>query len=139
MSLAENKRRALDMVAAWNRGDVDAVIAYWAPDAVHYNEDGSRMDSEELAKIMHSSLDAFPDLHLDAKSVVAEGDHVMLRISVTATHRGEFMGVPPTGRQVTWHYLEELRFDDQGRVIEHWDVFNFSPLYRELGHVPAGL
>jgi C-1 hydroxylase len=41
--------------------------------------------------------------------------------------------VPPTGRPVTWHYLEELRFDDEGRVVEHWDVFNFAPLFRELG------
>lgn len=137
--LEGNKLRALAMVAAWNRGDVDGVVAFWARDAVHHDEDGGRMDGQELERIMRDSLESFPDLRLDAKSVVAEGDRVMLRITTTATHKGEFMGVPPTGRRVTWHYLEELRFNDVGQVVEHWDVFNFSPLYRELGSVPAGL
>ncbi|MFD7229154.1 ester cyclase [Streptomyces sp. NPDC059881] len=139
LSPADNKRRALDMVAAWNRGEPDGVIAYWAPDAVHYDEDGRPMPAEQIADIMRGSLDSFPDLHLEAKSIVAEEDRVMLRITVTATHAGDFMGVPATGKPVTWHYLEELRFNDRGQVVEHWDVMNFSPLFRALGHVPDGL
>ncbi|MCX4717892.1 ester cyclase [Streptomyces virginiae] len=139
MSPADNKRRALEMVAAWNRGDPDGVIAFWAPDAVHHDEDGLPMPADLIADIMRGSLASFPDLHLEAKSIVAEGDRVMLRITVTATHKGDFMGVPATGRPVTWHYLEELRFDDRGQVVEHWDVMNFSPLYRALGKVPEAL
>lgn len=139
MSPQENKAHALRMVDAWNRGDPDAVIAYWAPDAVHYDEDGSRMPADRIADIMRGTLDSFPDLRLEARSVVAEGDRVMLRITATATHRGDFMGVPATNAPVTWHYLEELLFDEQGRVTAHWDVVNFGPLYRVLGQIPDGL
>lgn len=133
MSPLENKKRCLQMVAAWNRGDVDGVIAHWAAEVVHYDEDGKPYDVDRLVETMRGSLRSFPDLRLEVRSILAEGDRVMLRLTANATHQGEFAGVPPTGRPVTWHYLEELRFDDQGRVVEHWDVFNFDPLFRELG------
>lgn len=139
MSLAENKDRCLGMVAAWNRGDVHGVAAYWAPSAAHYDDEGRTVGNDEVLARMRETIRAFPDVHLDVRSILAEGDRVMVRITATATHQGEFMGLAPTGRPVTWHYLEELRFDDRGRVVEHWDVFNLSPLFRELGQVPAGL
>ncbi|MGW1055678.1 ester cyclase [Streptomyces sp. NPDC001118] len=142
MSLTENKERCLQMVAAWNRWDVDGVVAHWAPDVVHHTADGGRHDTEELIETMRGAVRAFPDLHLEVKSIIAEGDRVMLRITVTATHQGEFLGLAPTGRPVTWHYLEELRFSSQGKVVEHWDVFDFGPLFQELGMldgtVPVG-
>lgn len=133
MSPQDNKERCLQMVAAWNRSDVDGVIAHWAPNVVHYDEDGKPHNVNRLVQTMRDSLVSFPDLRLEVRSIIAEGDRVMLRLTATATHQGEFAGVQPTGRPVTWHYLEELRFDDQGRVVEHWDVFNFAPLFHELG------
>ncbi|MFI1169765.1 ester cyclase [Streptomyces sp. NPDC020801] len=136
---AENKERCLRMVAAWNRWDVAGVVEHWAPDVVHYTEEGGQHDTRELIERMESAVRAFPDLHLDVKSILAEGDRVMLRITVTATHLGEFMGLAPTGRRVAWHYLEELRFSPEGEVVEHWDVFNFAPLFRAIGQVPAGM
>lgn len=139
MSLAENKERCLQMVAAWNRQDVDGVAAHWAPDAAHYDDAGRSIPNDEVLSRMKATIRAFPDVHLDVQSILAEGDRVMLRITATATHKGEFMGLEPTGRKVTWHYLEELRFSAEGKVIEHWDVFNLTPLFRELGRVPAGL
>ena len=149
MSLTENKERCLQMVAAWNRWDVDGVVAHWAPDVVHHTADGGRHDTGELIETMRGAVRAFPDLHLEVKSVIAEGDRVMLRITVTATHRGEFLGLAPTGRvskdprtALRVHAREELGFSPEGKVVEHWDVFDFGPLFRELGMldgaVPVG-
>ena len=140
--LEENKRRCLNMVAAWNRWELGGIIKYWAPDIVHYSED-KVVSSEDMVTLMEGGLRAFPDLQLEVKSILAEGDRVSLRITVTATHKGEFLGVEPTYQPVSWHLVEELRFVD-GRVVEHWDVINTRPLLTQLGKLsdqqpePAG-
>lgn len=133
--LAENKDRCLQMVAAWNRWALEGIIKHWAADVVHYSE-GEPVSTEEMISRMAAGLRAFPDLHLDVQSIIAEGDRVTLRITVTATHQGEYLGVAPTNRRVSWHIVEELRFVD-GKVAEHWDVMNYLPMLRALGKVPA--
>ncbi|MCP9994234.1 MULTISPECIES: ester cyclase [Streptomyces] len=133
-----NKQIALDCAAAWNRWDVDGVVAHWSPDIRHFSED-RQVDTGQMIAAMRGGLAAFPDLHLDVRSAVAEGDRVILRISVTATHLGDFFGKAPTGRKVRWFMLEELRFDDAGRIIEHYDVFNYLPMLKELGFVDQGV
>ncbi|ADU09915.1 ester cyclase [Micromonospora aurantiaca] len=139
MSPLENKNRCLQMVAAWNRADVSGVTEHWAPDVTHYNLDGEPHDTELVLTAMRGSLVSFSDLRLEVRSILAEGDRVMLRLTATATHSGEFAGIPATGRKVTWHYLEELRFNEEGKVVEHWDIFDFAPLFRELGHPAPAL
>ncbi|MEV6175007.1 ester cyclase [Streptomyces sp. NPDC051954] len=131
-----NKQIALDCAAAWNRWELDGIIKHWSPDIRHFSED-RQVDTQQMIGAMQGGLAAFPDLHLDVKSAVAEDDRVILRITVTATHLGEFMGKAATGRKVTWFMLEELRFDDAGRIIEHYDVFNYLPMLKELDFVPA--
>ncbi|RCV47761.1 ester cyclase [Marinitenerispora sediminis] len=133
MSEAENKARCLRMVASWNRWRVEGITDYWAPDVVHYSQDRP-VSSAAMVALMEEGLRAFPDLHLDVRSIMAEGDRVILRITVTATHTGEFQGVPPTGRRVTWYLVEELRFAE-GRVVEHWDVINHLPMLERIGQV----
>ncbi|MBO2462640.1 ester cyclase [Actinomadura violacea] len=135
MSPAENKDRCQKMVDAWNRGELEGVIVHWAPDIVHHSE-GALVPNEEMIERMHSGLKAFPDVRLRIESMVAEGDRVSVRISVSATHSGPFMNIPPTGRRVTWLTAEEFRFSD-GRVVEHWDVINYMPMLRELDMVES--
>jgi C-1 hydroxylase len=89
-----------------------------------------------MVQRMEGGLKAFPDLHLDVKSIMAEEDRVALRITITGTHLGAFQGLDPTERKVTWHIVEELRFVD-GRVVEHWDVMNYLPMLKGLGVVQA--
>lgn len=133
----QNKKLCLQMVAGWNRWDLSGITEHWAPDIVHYSED-RQVDSKTMVSLMEAGLKAFPDLHLDVKSIIAEGDLVTLRITVTASHKGEFLGKQPTGRKVTWHLVEELRFSG-GKVIEHYDVINYLPMLKELGLVPEGV
>jgi C-1 hydroxylase len=133
--MPENKVLCLQMVAAWNRWELGGIIEHWAPDIIHYSED-RQVPTADMISAMEGGLASFPDLHLDVKSIIAEGDRVTLRITVTATHKGEFLGVPATGRKVTWHLVEELRFVD-GKVVEHWDVINYLPILKALEMVPA--
>jgi predicted ester cyclase len=62
--------------------------------------------------------DAFPDNHHAVEEMIAEGDTVVVRCTLTGTHEGEFMGIPPTGRriEVTEIHVYRLR---EGKAVEH--------------------
>jgi steroid delta-isomerase-like uncharacterized protein len=75
---------------------------------------------------------AFPDLRVEINDLIAEGDKVVARNTVTGTHRGEFMGIPPTGRRVAYDEIFVVRFAD-GRIAETWGVVDLASLMRQLG------
>jgi steroid delta-isomerase-like uncharacterized protein len=79
---------------------------------------------------------AFPDLSVQVEDLIAEGDKVVARNTVTGTHRGEFMGLPPTGRSVSYDEIFVVRFT-AGRVVETWGVVDMASLMRQLGLIPA--
>jgi len=74
----------------------------------------------------------FPDLHVTVEDVVAEGDRIVTRFTARATHRGEFMGIPPTGKTVTLAGVHVDRVRD-GRIAERWETVDLLALLRELG------
>ena len=63
---------------------------------------------------------AFPDLSAVVEAEIAEGDTVVQRIACSGTHRGGFLGLPPTGRRVAWQLVAIQRIGPDGRVAEHW-------------------
>jgi predicted ester cyclase len=79
---------------------------------------------------------AYPDLHFTIEDLIAEGDKVVVRNSVTGTHQGEYMGIPPTGKAVTYNEIFIARFVN-GRVAEAWEVVDVLAQMRQLGVIPA--
>ena len=75
---------------------------------------------------------------MDVEDVIAEGDKTVARITTTGTHRGDFMGIPPTGSTVEMQLIDIMRFDGAGQVCEHWGVADMLSLMQQLGVVPAG-
>jgi predicted ester cyclase len=75
---------------------------------------------------------AFPDLHVTIEDLIAEGDKVVSRNSVTGTHQGEYMGVAPTGKSITYNEIFIMRFV-KGRVAETWGVVDVLSQMRQLG------
>ena len=82
-------------------------------------------------------LSAFPDMRMDVEDLIAGDDKTVARVRATATHQGEFMGVPPTGNHVEVRLIDIMRFDDDGLVCEHWGVVDMLSLMQQLGVVPA--
>jgi steroid delta-isomerase-like uncharacterized protein len=78
----------------------------------------------------------FPDLRITVDDVIAEGDKVVSRNTVTGTHQGEYMGIPPTGKSITYNEIVVLRFDD-GRIAETWGVVDVLSQMKQLGLVAA--
>jgi steroid delta-isomerase-like uncharacterized protein len=80
---------------------------------------------------------AFPDLHISIEDLIGEGDKVVTRERITGTHRGNYMGLPATGKQVAYDEIMIARFAD-GRIVEYWGVVDVLSLMKQLGASPAG-
>jgi steroid delta-isomerase-like uncharacterized protein len=81
-------------------------------------------------------LRAFPDLHVANDDLIAEDDKVVIRNTVTGTHLGEYRGVPPTGKSVSYNEMFIFRFAD-GWIAEMWGVVDVYAQLRQLGMIPA--
>jgi steroid delta-isomerase-like uncharacterized protein len=79
---------------------------------------------------------AFPDLHVTVEDLIAEGDKVVGRNTVTGTHQGEYMGPPPTGKPVTYNEIFVFRLD-AGRIAETCGVVDVLSQMKQLGIMPA--
>jgi predicted ester cyclase len=91
----------------------------------------------ELAKELFARLlRAYPDLQITIEDLIAEGDKVVSRNTVTGTHQGEYMGIPPTGNSVTYNEVIITRFAD-GRIVETWAVVDVLAQMRQLGVIPT--
>jgi predicted ester cyclase len=81
-------------------------------------------------------LRAFPDLQVNVEDLIAEGDKIVSRNTVTGTQQGEYMGLPPTGKSVTYNEIFIFRFVN-GRIAETWGVVDVLSQMRQLGVIQA--
>ena len=108
-----------------------------APDAVIHTPLPIEATGPQLLKAVLGQLRrAFPDLHISVEDVIEEGDKIVARNTVTGTHQGEYMGIPPTGTRVTYDEIFILRFAD-GRIAETWGVVDVLSQMKQLGAIPA--
>ncbi|HET6870400.1 MAG TPA: ester cyclase [Solirubrobacteraceae bacterium] len=91
--------------------------------------------AEALKEVFTRLHQAFPDLHVTVEDLIEEGDKVVGRNTVTGTHRGEYMGIPPTGKAVTYREIFIMRFAD-GRIAETWGVVDVFSQLKQLGAIP---
>jgi len=76
--------------------------------------------------------DAFPDMHVTIDDMVAEGDKVAARVTITGTHKGEFMGIPPTNKKWTISLITISRIAG-GKIVEDHGQYDALGLMRQLG------
>jgi predicted ester cyclase len=115
-----------------------AVDEFVAPDALIRTPLPIDATGAELAKqVWRQLLQAFPDLHVTVEDLIAEDDKVVCRNTVTGTHKGETMGLAPTGRPITYDEIFIFRFAD-GRIVESWGVVNIASIMRQVSIVPTG-
>ena len=91
---------------------------------------------EEEKRLIAMYLTAFPDLHFTVEDMVAEGDKVATRIGISATHRGELLGIPPTEKRLAFTAMELYRLAE-GKIDEQWINMDTLGMIQQLGVVPA--
>jgi predicted ester cyclase len=122
----------LDGFAALHRGDVDAAAELLSPDfRIHHAGQPEQQGREAWAHGARLMLAAFPDVRLDVEDAVEAGDTLAVRVRVTGTHRGEFAGVPATGRRVEYVSHEFYRAEGD-RLTAEWICSDLGGLFAQL-------
>jgi steroid delta-isomerase-like uncharacterized protein len=91
---------------------------------------------EPAKQLISRFLTAFPDGRYTIEDMIAEGDRVVVRQTFRGTHRGDFMGMAPTGKQVTVTEMEIFRIAN-GQAVENWTSSDDLGLLQQLGVVPS--
>lgn len=118
----------------YNQGNLEAVDDLFLPDYIeHRSLPANAPKGSQIPKMMSALLrKAFPDLHMTVDDVLAEGDKAMARLTVQGTHTGEFHGIPPTGRRITWTETHIVRCE-QDKIAEHWVNIDELGQLQQLG------
>lgn len=100
--------------------------------------DGSRTvrGLQSYKRLLLKFFTAFPDAHFTTEELIAEGDTVAVRRTFRGKHTGSFMGIPPTGKQVTTTVMTINRFAG-GKIVEVWNNTDELGLLQQLGVIPA--
>jgi len=129
----DNTRLARRVVEdGWSAGGSDVVAELVAVDYVHHTVDPLDVtDADAFRRLLEQFHAAFPDLRFTAEATVAEGDLVAVRYTATGTQEGEFLGIPPTGREITWTGIKLSRVEC-GRLAETWSELDSLGRLRQL-------
>ncbi len=120
----------------FSRGDLATADAYLSQDFVNHDPPfGAGDDREGFRAAAATFRAAFPDWHSDLHLLIAEGDLVAEHFTARGTHRGEIMGVGPTGRVVSLGGINIFRVRD-GRITERWGRLDDLGFLQQLGVVP---
>ena len=126
MSLEENKalvRR--EQAELWSHtGDLDAAEELFAADQA----EAAKQEAAEFRR-------GCPDVTSTIEDLIAEGDKVVARWRSRATHRGDYMGMPPSGKEVQIMGISVYRIEE-GKIAESWTVEDELGLMRQIGAIP---
>ena len=132
------KSRARRMVEeVLNQGDLAVANELISPDCVHHRPGGLSVPGlAALRDWLALTLSIFPDFHAIVEDEIAEDDLVAQRITCYGTHRGEFPGIRPTGRPVSFQIIEISRAGADGKFAEHWSSADLAGVLRQLAGPP---
>ncbi len=140
MSTEKNKaiiRRFVEEVQ--NLHNIGALEELFSPDFTDHSGLSSLPPTLDGTKQFFTMLfTAFPDIQATIHDQVAEGDKVVTRKTFRGTHRGDFMGIPPTGKHIALDVIDIFRVVS-GKIADHWAVADMLGLMQQLGVVsPPG-
>lgn len=121
------------MNEVWDKGNLAALAEFLSPDFKrHVSPTGPPLDLEAQVERLAGFRAAFPDITLTVEDVIVEGDRAAFRSTIRGTHRGDFAGLAPTGREVTVGLVDVVRIEN-GRFAEQWGGPDMADLMRQLG------
>jgi steroid delta-isomerase-like uncharacterized protein len=121
---------------AFNQGKYDVIEVLIVPTFVNHDPaTGDVTGVDGVRQNIDGYRSAFPDLKITIEEQLAEGDLVATRWTAKGTHKGELMGIAPTGKEATVTGLTLDRIKD-GKIVESWNNWDTFGLMRQLGVIP---
>ena len=140
MSAKENKALAHRLFERWNKDKVAALAVIdemAATSLVFHRGNGEDIHGiKDFKQSMSKFYNAFPDNHMTIDDMIAEGDKVVIRYTLTGTHKGEYMGIPPTNKKATGWVIEIDRYAG-GKFVEGWERLDSLGFMQQLGVIPT--
>lgn len=134
MSVDTNEAALRLAIERWNAGDRDGYLEFYDSVAVIRGDpDIAGMGS--IRSFYEGLWTAFPNSHLVIEDVVGADDKLVARFTLTGTHGGPLMGIPPSGRDIRLPGITTMRFAN-GRCIERWTQSDFLGLLQQIGAIP---
>ena len=133
MSIEENKNIVRRYQEIYNNNDLDRLTEVVSENLLTPKIMSGIPPGLEGAKVAHQiMLAGFPDYQTIIEDLMAEGDTVAARITMTGTHQGSFMGIPPTGKFISFTGIYIARIAS-GKIVEHWGEEDGVSLLQQLG------
>jgi len=121
---------------AFNQGNLDVVDKLLTPDHSAHNDFGGVPNGPQGLKCLIAMFrNAFPDLHCILEDEIRQGDKLAAHWTMSGTHKGSFLGNPPTGRPVDAQGIIFARTEN-GRIVEDWTLVDKMGILQQLGLVP---
>ncbi len=122
----------------FEKGDREGKMAVelCAPGFIAHIPGSPPMDLEATRKMVAMYDASFSDFHNTAEDLVAEGDKVAFRFERQATHTGEFMGVPASGKKISWTTIGIARIAG-GKIVEFWNSPDRMGMMQQVGVLPV--
>ena len=121
----------------YNQGRLQFIDELYAPEYVErMPQPGMAPTREGFKQFVTSLRTAFPDLHYTIDDTIEVGDKFVTRLTASGTMRGEFAGMPATGKRATWTEIHIVRVANE-HVVEHWGLVQELGMMVQLGVIPA--
>ena len=134
--MSDTKRDVLaGAVDGWNAGDGERYLELYDRSIVHHGLAPEPFDEQANRGFYESLWAAFPGARLTVDDTIVEGDKLALRFHLSGEHRGEFLGIPRTGRPFVLNGQTIVRFRDE-RVVERWTTGDLLGVLVQLGVTP---
>lgn len=131
LPMENNKAIVRAFIEAYNNRRLDLIDDFIASDYVDHT---NKVNRDGLKQLINMGFNAFPDWNEVIEDIIAEGDKVWVRISYTGTHKGQFMGLPPTGKKIISKAVDIYRVVD-GKLAEYWNVTDNVDILKQTGAI----
>jgi predicted ester cyclase len=132
----QNKQVIRQVFESYNQQDMEKAEKLVSPKHVFHFPGAPPMDWNSHKQFILGLSKPFPDLHFKIEDIVAEGDKVAYRLTVSGTHKGEFQGIPPTDKRVSFSSTGISNIVD-GKVAEDWVDADIMGMMQQLGAIPS--
>ncbi len=119
-----------------NQRKLDLAPELFSADFVDHGATADRSGVAGVQESVRAFVAAFPDFQFQIESMIAEGDLVHVRGTISGTQQGPYAGAPASGKHAVWSAMDDFRFES-GKIVERWTERNRIALLRQMGVLPG--
>jgi steroid delta-isomerase-like uncharacterized protein len=127
-----NKANYLKAKELFNQNKVAECVQYYAVDH-EVKSKPSEKGRANIQSFLESMHQTWSDIQITVEHAVAEDNWVMGRSVASATHSKVVLGVPPTNKQIVTTFWDLHKFDDNGLIIETWNLMDSAAIMQQIG------